>query len=101
MVPGLSKEEINGPNLGSGARSFVFVGLRPVGGRTIGAGAGTGEAEAGGSMFASAASQGVADAGGAMPIPTISPIAAADATDPDTIRGNADNVTPFTDKTPH
>jgi hypothetical protein len=36
-----------------------------------------------------------------MPIPTMSPIAAADATDTDAIRGNADNVTPFRGKTPH
>jgi hypothetical protein len=97
----LSKDEISGPSLGSGAPSFVLEGLRPVGGRTTGAGAGTGAADAGGSMLASGASQGVANAGGAMPIPTMSPRAAADATDADTIRGNADNVTPFRDQTPH
>ncbi|HTQ17096.1 hypothetical protein [Mycobacterium sp.] len=52
-------------------------------------------------MFASGASHGVADAGGATTMPTTSPRAAADATEADTIRGNADNVTPFTGKTPH
>jgi hypothetical protein len=96
VVPGLSKLEISGPNLGSGARSFVLLGRRPVGGRTTGAGASTGAAEAGGSMFASGASQGVAYAGGATPIATTRPRAATDATEAETIRGNADNVTPFT-----
>jgi hypothetical protein len=46
-------------------------------------------------MFASGAEQGVAVAGGARPTATMSPIAVADAIDTDTIRRNADNVTPF------
>ena len=100
MVPGLSNEEISGPNLGSGAWSFVLLGRRPVGGRTTGAGAGTGAAVAGGSTLASGASHGVANAGGAKPIPTMSPMATADAIDTDTNRGNADKVTPFEDETP-
>jgi hypothetical protein len=41
-------------------------------------------------MFASGASQGVALAGGAMPIATVSPAAAVDATTTDIIRGIAD-----------
>jgi hypothetical protein len=51
-------------------------------------------------MFASGASQGVALAGGAMPIATVSPAAAVDATNTDIIRGIADNVTPFPDSKP-
>src|SRR5436305_8442885 len=39
-VPGLSNDEISGPNFGNGARSFVCEGLRPVGGWTTGWGAG-------------------------------------------------------------
>lgn len=78
-----------------------MAGLRPVGGRTIGWGAGIGAGVEGGSMFASGASQGVADAGGATPIATMSPIAAANATVIDTSRENTDNVTPFSGKTPH
>ena len=35
-VVGLSNEAISGPNLGSGAWSFVCEGLRPVGGWTTG-----------------------------------------------------------------
>ena len=92
---GLSSEEISGPSLGSGARSFAFGGRRPVGGRTTGWGAGIGAELAGGSIFASAASQGVALAGGAKPIATVNPAAAVDATNTDMIRGIADNVTPF------
>ena len=46
-------------------------------------------------MFASGAEQGVAAAGGARPTATMSPKAVADAIDTDTIRRNADNVTPF------
>ena len=52
-------------------------------------------------MFASGASQGVAYAGGATPIATVSPTAAADATVIDMSRENADNVTPFSGKTPY
>jgi hypothetical protein len=100
VVPGLSRDEISGPSLGSGAWSLVLLGRRPVGGRTTGAGAGTGAAVAGGSIFASGASHGVANAGGAAPIPTMSPMAIADAIDTDMSRGNADKVTPFEDKTP-
>ena len=97
-VPGLSSDEISGPSLGSGARSFAFGGRRPVGGRTTGCGAGMGAELAGGSIFASGASHGVALAGGAIPIATVSPAAAVDATNTDMIRGIADcelNVTPF------
>ena len=46
-------------------------------------------------MFASGAEQGVAVAGGARPTATMSPKAVADAIDTDTIRRDADNVTPF------
>ncbi len=52
-------------------------------------------------MFASGAEQGVAVAGGARPTATMSPIAVADAIDTDTIRGSADNVTPFQSRTSH
>jgi hypothetical protein len=91
----LNKEEISGPNLGSGARSFALEGLRPVGGWTTGWGAGIGGGAAGGSTFASGALQGVAFADGAGPIATKKPIAVTDTTDSDTIRGIAVNVTPF------
>jgi hypothetical protein len=91
----LSREEISGPSLGSGAWSFALGGLRPVGGRTTGWGAGMGAELAGGSIFASGAAQGVALAGGARPIAAVSPTAAVDATNTDMIRGIADNVTPF------
>jgi hypothetical protein len=46
-------------------------------------------------MFASGAVQGVADAGGARPIGTMNPITDSDASDTDTLRWIADNVTPF------
>jgi hypothetical protein len=90
---GWIKEEISGPSLGSGARSFAPRGFRP-GGRTTGvgelaAGGGTGAA-AGGSTFASGALQGRALAGGAGPPATTSPIATADTADTDTIRGTGD-----------
>ena len=97
----MSSEEINGPSFGSGARSFVLGGLRPVGGRTTGWGAGIAGGGAGGSIFASGAEQGVALAGGARSIATVSPIAAVDATNADMIRGIADNVTPFQARTPN
>jgi hypothetical protein len=83
---GLIIEEISGPNLGSGAWSFVWEGLRPVGGWTTGWGAGIAGGAAGGSMFASGALQGVAFADGAGPIATKKPMAVVDATDSDTIR---------------
>ena len=89
------KEEISGPNFGSGARSFVWEGLRPVGGTTTGWGAGMSGGAAGGSMFASGAVQGVACADGAGPITTKKPMAVTDAIDSDTIRGIAVKVTPF------
>jgi hypothetical protein len=91
----LSSEEISGPSFGRGAWSFALGGLRPVGGRTTGWGAGIAACGAGGSIFASGAEQGVALAGGARPIVTVSPTAAVDATNTDMIRGIADNVTPF------
>lgn len=86
----MSNEEISGPNLGSGAWSFVWEGLRPVGGWTTGWGAGIAGGAAGGSMFASGAPHGVALATGAGPTTRTSPIAAADATDSDTLRRIAD-----------
>ena len=91
----MSREEISGPSLGSGARSFALGGLRPVGGRTTGWGAGIGAGAVGGSMFASGAEHGVALAGGARPIATVNPKTAVDATNTDMIRGIADNVTPL------
>ncbi|KKC06389.1 hypothetical protein AWC17_25480 [Mycobacterium nebraskense] len=63
----MRKEEISGPSLGSGAWSFVWVGLRPVGGWTTGWGAGIAGCAAGGSTFASGAPHGVALADGAGP----------------------------------
>ena len=99
--PGLSSEEISGPSFGSGARSFALGGLRPVGGRTTGWGAGIGAGVLGGSIFASGAEQGVAAAGGARSIDTVSPMAVVDATTNDMTRGIADNVTPFQSRTPN
>jgi hypothetical protein len=97
-LPGLSKEEISGPNFGSGARSFALGGLRPVGGWTTGWGAGIAGGAAGGSTFASGAVQGVAFADGAGPTATTNAIAAVDATDSDAFRRIADNVTPFRER---
>jgi hypothetical protein len=51
--------------------------------------------------LASGAVQGVAAASGAGPIGTMSPTTAADATDTETIRRIADNVTPFQGQTSH
>ena len=82
----MSNEEISGPNLGSGALSFAWEGLRPVGGWTTGCGAGIAGGAAGGSTCASGASHGVAFANGAGPIATKKPTAVTDATDSDTIR---------------
>ena len=93
--PGLSKDEISGPNLGSGAWSFVWTGLRPVGGTTTGCGAGIAGGAAGGSTFASGALQGVAFAGGAGPTATTNAIAAADVTDSDAFRRIADKCHTF------
>jgi hypothetical protein len=82
----LIKEAISGPNLGSGAESFALEGLRPVGCCTTGAGAGIAAGVVGGGMFASGALHGMALAGGARPIVAISPVAAADATNSETVR---------------
>ena len=60
----LSREEISGPSLGSGALSFVPRGLRPVGG-AAGPGEGMVGIPAGGGTFASGAEHGSAAAGGA------------------------------------
>jgi hypothetical protein len=49
----------------------------------------------GGSTLASGALQGVAFADGAGPAATKKPTTVTDATDSETIRGIADNVTPF------
>jgi hypothetical protein len=81
---------MSGPNLGSGALSLAPRGLRPVGGRTTGAGGGVAGATAGGSTLASGALQGSAAAGGAGPMATMTPIAAADTIDTETIRGTGD-----------
>ncbi|ORW71386.1 hypothetical protein AWC23_14245 [Mycobacterium saskatchewanense] len=89
-VVGLRNDEMSGPSLGSGARSFVCEGRRPVGGWTTGWGAGIAGGAAGGSMFASGAPHGVAFAAGAGPTARTSPTAAADATDSDTLRKIAD-----------
>jgi len=97
----LSNEEISGPSLGSGARSFALEGLRPTGGWTTGWGAGIAGGAAGGFTFASGALHGVAFADGARPTAPMNAIAAADATESDTLRRIADNVTPFQARTSH
>ena len=81
----LSRPEISGPNLGSGALSFVPRGLRPVGGAT-GPGEGIFGIPAGGGTFASGALHAAAIAGGASPTGMMSPITVAEATDTETIR---------------
>jgi hypothetical protein len=82
------------PNLGSGACSFVPVGLCPTG-RPLDEEGKDGVSAppfsaAGGWTAAAAPVQGSAVAGGATPIATQSPTAAADATDIDAIRGRGD-----------
>jgi hypothetical protein len=81
-------DEISGPSLGSGARSLVLDGLRPIGCRTTGSGVGIAGDDAGGSMLASGAAHGNALAGGARPIATMKPRAVADAIDIDAARRN-------------
>ncbi len=81
---------MSGPSFGSGARSFVCDGRRPVGGWTTGCGAGIAGGAAGGSTLASGALHGVALADGAGPTTSTSPTAAADATDSETLRKIAD-----------
>ncbi|MFW3114737.1 hypothetical protein MHAE_13338 [Mycobacterium haemophilum DSM 44634] len=86
----MNNDAISGPSLGSGAWSFALDGRRPVGGSTIGAGAGIAGGAAGGGTLASGALHGVALAGGAKPTATTSPAAAADAATTVMIRRNAD-----------
>ena len=82
------------PRFGSGARSFALRGLCPIGlplddeGKDGVSAAAFGAA--GGSAAAAAPVQGSAVARGATPIATQSPMAAADATDIDAIRGRGD-----------
>lgn len=98
LAPGLSNADISGPSLGSGARSLAPRGLRPVGigpcpGRTGPSAVAPGSvtmALGGGGAFAASPLHGAAIAGGARPIGTMSPIAAAHASDTDTIRGIGD-----------
>jgi hypothetical protein len=88
-------EEISGPSLGNGARSFAFEGLRPVGGMTTGWGAGIAGGATGGSTFASGALQGVAFADGARPTAPMNAMAATDATASDAVREIADKCHTF------
>ncbi|HEX3547648.1 MAG TPA: hypothetical protein VHU62_13875 [Mycobacterium sp.] len=74
------------PSLGSGAPAFALGGLCPVGRPPDG---GNGLGAAGGWAAAAPVHPGSAVAGGATPIVMQSPIAAADATDIEAIRGRA------------
>ena len=80
------------PRLGSGALSFAMRGLCPIGGplRPGNAGVAAAFGAAGGWAAAAAPVQGSAAAGCATPIATTSPMAAAEATDIDPIRGHGD-----------
>ena len=100
--PGFNNDDISGPSLGSGARSLVPRGRRPVGSgpsRAL-----PGEVTAalgGGAAFAASPLHGTAVAAGERPTATVNPVAAADAMNKDTIRGIGDMSYLSRGRTPH